>query len=99
MTSAIGDAVTSVTDCHGHLFATSSMIRHHALGMNDLRALTDTIRQRAAGRDRPLIVALDGRSGSGKSTLAVALAAELNAVVVASDDFWPGGTDAEWAAR
>ena len=70
-------------------------IPRHAGGMNDYHLLTDTIRQRAAGKDRPLIVALDGRSGSGKSTLAARLASDLGAVVVASDDFWPGGTDAD----
>jgi uridine kinase len=54
-------------------------------------------------RDRrgraPSLVALDGGSGSGKSTLAVLVAAELNAAVVESDDFFAAEiTDAEWDA-
>ena len=67
--------------------------------MIEHQVIIDIIWQRTAGRDRPLIVALDGRSGSRKSTLAAALAPELSAVVVECDDFWPGGTDAEWVAR
>jgi len=51
-------------------------------------------------RDRqgggPLLVALDGGSGSGKSTLA---AADLDAAIVESDDFFAADiTDAEWDA-
>lgn len=46
-----------------------------------------------------MLVAIDGGSGSGKSTLAAAVAAELDAVVVPSDDFFAAGiTDAEWDA-
>ena len=54
-------------------------------------------------RDRqcraPFLVALDGGSGSGKSSLAALVAAELNAAIVESDDFFAAGiTDAEWGA-
>lgn len=43
---------------------------------------------RAAARDRPAIVAVDGRSGAGKSTTAAALAeAAGEALVVHTDDF------------
>lgn len=54
----------------------------------------------------PFVVALDGGSGVGKSTLAVAVAAELGASVVHTDDFfashrfgaeWDGCTAAEKA--
>jgi uridine kinase len=54
-------------------------------------------------RDRqgraPMLVALDGGSGSGKSTLAALVAADLDAAIVESDDFFAAEiTDAEWAA-
>jgi uridine kinase len=54
-------------------------------------------------RDRqgraPILVALDGGSGSGKSSLAALVAAELNAAIVESDDFFAARiTDAEWNA-
>lgn len=42
-------------------------------------------------------MALDGRSGVGKSTLADLLATRFNATIVPGDDFWAGGSDAEWA--
>jgi uridine kinase len=57
------------------------------------------IRRRMVGRVAPLLVALDGRSGTGKSTLAALLAERLGATVVEGDDFYPGGSDAEWGAR
>jgi uridine kinase len=57
------------------------------------------VRRRLAARPSglPMLVAIDGGSGSGKSTLAAAVAAELDAVIVPSDDFFAAGiTDAEW---
>jgi uridine kinase len=45
------------------------------------------------------VVALDGRSGTGKSTVAASLGRALGAAVVNCDDFYAGGTDADWAAR
>ncbi len=57
------------------------------------------IRRLAVGRDRPLLVAIDGRSGAGKSTLAASVSAQLAAVVVEGDDFCAGGSDAEWTGR
>jgi uridine kinase len=51
------------------------------------------------GRRSPLLIALDGRSGVGKSTIAAALAERLGATIVESDDFFAGGSDAEWLAR
>jgi uridine kinase len=53
-----------------------------------------------SGRDRigPLIVAIDGRSGAGKSTLAAGLATEVGAAVIDGDDFYSGGTTAQWDA-
>lgn len=58
--------------------------------MNDLEALLGRIR--AAAKDTPIVVAIDGRSGSGKSTLAARLASALDAGIVAGDDFFAGGT-------
>ncbi|MDQ6696836.1 MAG: hypothetical protein M3Z46_05200 [Actinomycetota bacterium] len=60
------------------------------------RELGGRLEERA---DRPLVVALDGRSGSGKSTLAAALAVRINAVVIPGDDFYAGGTPADWDRR
>ena len=59
------------------------------------------VRRRVAARTTGLriLVAIDGGSGSGKSMLAAAVAAELEAVIVPSDDFFAAGvTDAEWDA-
>jgi uridine kinase len=48
------------------------------------------------GKGVPLLVALDGRSGSGKSTLALAVGEATGALVIDGDDFYSGGTDADW---
>lgn len=45
---------------------------------------------------RPVLVALDGRSGTGKSTIAKKIAQALNGVEINSDNFWTGGSNAEW---
>jgi uridine kinase len=45
----------------------------------------------------PFVVALDGRSGAGKSTLAAALARRLDALVIVQDDFYTGGSFADWS--
>ena len=50
------------------------------------------------GKGVPLLVALDGRSGAGKSTLAQTVGNAVGALVVDGDDFYSGGTDAEWDA-
>jgi uridine kinase len=62
-------------------------------------AIVSAILPLVAGRRTPLLVAVDGRSGVGKSTLAACVAARVGATVVESDDFYAGGTDAEWAQR
>lgn len=46
------------------------------------------VRELTAGRHTPVVIALDGGSGSGKSTVALAIAAQLNAALVQSDDFF-----------
>jgi len=61
--------------------------------------LVSEIGRLVAGRRTPLLVAVDGRSGSGKSTLAARVAARLAGTVVEGDDFFAGGTDAEWHRR
>jgi para-aminobenzoate synthetase len=56
-------------------------------------------RRRMAARPgaRPMLIALDGGSCSGKSTLAELVAADLDAAIVPSDDFFAAEvTDAEW---
>lgn len=61
--------------------------------------IVSAVRRRLADRGGRLLVALDGGSGAGKSTLAELIAAELDATVVISDDFFhPDGTPAEWDA-
>jgi uridine kinase len=56
-----------------------------------------SVRDRQGGG--PMLIALDGGSGSGKSTLAALVAADVDAAIVDSDDFFAGEiTDAEWAA-
>ncbi|HSJ84382.1 MAG TPA: hypothetical protein VLA91_11245 [Acidimicrobiia bacterium] len=54
----------------------------------------------AIGRDtsRPVLVAIDGGSGAGKSTFARRVGDELGAAVIDGDDFYAGGTAAEWDA-
>lgn len=59
--------------------------------INGVSALSEAITARAREAARPFIVAIDGRSGAGKSTLAHALAAGLDAVTIAGDDFYAGG--------
>lgn len=44
----------------------------------------------AAPPDRRLVVLIDGHTGAGKTELATALAAELDALIVSLDDFYPG---------
>lgn len=63
------------------------------LRINSVTALSDVIMARARDGVRPFIVALDGHSGAGKSTLAQALAARLEAVTIAGDDFYACGVD------
>ncbi|MGF1463494.1 MAG: uridine kinase [Maricaulaceae bacterium] len=42
--------------------------------------------------EAPVLIALDGRSRVGKSTIAQAIAARLDATVIAGDDFYSGGS-------
>jgi uridine kinase len=60
--------------------------------------LVDLIAKSSRDRIGPLIVAIDGRSGAGKSTLAAAVATEVGAAVIDGDDFYSGGTAAQWDA-
>lgn len=64
-----------------------------AISLGDHRELLALIAQRAAGLERPLIVAVDGRSGVGKSTLAQKLAGALEAALIEGDDFYAGGLE------
>jgi uridine kinase len=74
----------------------------NAVGFDNERsvdAIISEIRRCLTGRTRPLLVAIDGRSGVGKSTLAAVIAVRTDATVIEGDDFYAGGSDAEWAAR
>lgn len=64
-------------------------------------ALVEVVRERSVSRalDQPLVVAIDGRSGAGKSTLAAATAKAVGASVIDGDDFYAGGSAAEWDRR
>jgi uridine kinase len=68
------------------------------LVIHSVQELVAEIRARARGRG-VFVVALDGRSGTGKSTVAASLGRALGAAAVDCDDFYVGGTDADWAAR
>ena len=57
-----------------------------------LEPLVQALASRAAGLERPYVIALDGRSAAGKTMLAAALAERLDATVIAGDDFYAGGT-------
>jgi uridine kinase len=62
--------------------------------------LLDAIERLRAGREAPIVVALDGRSGAGKSTLAASMAEASDAVVIPVDDFFRADIpDAGWDAR
>jgi uridine kinase len=62
--------------------------------------ILDAVRRLKDERDRPIVVALDGRSGAGKSTLANTLAGALRATCVPSDDFFAAEITAEgWGVR
>lgn len=54
----------------------------------------------ALGHDdsRPVLVAIDGGSGAGKSTLAREVGSRVGGAVIDGDDFYAGGTAAEWDA-
>ena len=66
----------------------------------DLSTAADTVVSKInalkSRKDRPLLIALDGRSGCGKSTLADLIAKRISAAIVTSDDFYSGGNDAKW---
>lgn len=63
-------------------------------------ALVAAISSRARRDDTPCVVAIDGRSGAGKSTLAAVIASEFNdVVVIEGDDFYGGGSAAQYDAR
>ena len=65
-----------------------------------IRLILDAITRLTRERASPILVALDGRSGTGKSTLAMALAQDVPATVVPSDDFFAAEiTAAAWAVR
>lgn len=62
---------------------------------------TERVRQEiewlVGSKTQPILAALDGPSGSGKSTLAHALAEQLTAAIVPSDDFYASHIpDREW---
>jgi uridine kinase len=66
--------------------------------MHPVSMLVDRISAMRSDRIRPLLVAIDGGSGAGKSTFAQNVTRELGAAVIDGDDFYAGGTEAEWDA-
>jgi uridine kinase len=66
---------------------------------NVVDTIIAAVHQLSEDRHVPILVAIDGRSGTGKSTIAATLANRLDATILECDDFYAGGTDAEWAER
>lgn len=67
--------------------------------MEAAEQIIGAIRDRLIGHRGPFVVALDGGSGAGKSTVAASVAAELQASVVQTDDFFSSyRSGAEWDA-
>lgn len=66
--------------------------------MDRVSLLAGPIRERARDRSTTLLVAIDGASAAGKSTLAASVARRVGATVIDGDDFYAGGTAAEWDA-
>lgn len=65
--------------------------------MGVLETLATRLSDQAASRAQgTVIAALDGRSGAGKSTLAADVGRLVDLTVIDGDDFYAGGTDAEW---
>jgi len=65
----------------------------------DIEKAISKIKDLMAHRNKPILVALDGRSGTGKSTIAKIIASRLGGIEIVADDFWIGGSDAEWDRR
>jgi uridine kinase len=64
--------------------------------MTPARILIDRIEVMRQGRDKPVLVAVDGWSASGKSTFAAQVADQIGAVVIDGDEFYAGGSPSEW---
>lgn len=71
----------------------------HPIVFKSVEDAISTIKNSVDKKQRPVVIALDGRSGTGKSTIAKLLAAKLDGVAIEADDFWIGGSDGEWDAR
>jgi uridine kinase len=66
--------------------------------MEPVSMLVDRIQTLRSDVPRRVLVAIDGGSGTGKSTFARRVGDELGAAVIDGDDFYAGGTAAEWDA-
>jgi cytidylate kinase len=66
--------------------------------MDPVTTLVDRIAAIGSDASRPVLVAIDGGSGAGKSTLALEVGRRIGAAVIDGDDFYAGGTAAEWDA-
>jgi uridine kinase len=66
--------------------------------MDPVTMLVDRIAAIGSDGSRPVLVAIDGGSGAGKSTLALEVGRRTSAAVIDGDDFYAGGTAAEWDA-
>ena len=71
----------------------------HVIHVRSIAAVTKRLEELRGRRGGALVVAIDGYSGSGKSTLAAALALKCQGVIVPVDDFYAGGSAAEWDSR
>lgn len=66
--------------------------------MDPVSVLVDRIAALGHDDSRPVLVAIDGGSGAGKSTLAREVGSRVGGAVIDGDDFYAGGTAAEWDA-
>ena len=64
-----------------------------------LEPLVQALASRAAGLERPYVIAVDGRSAAGKTMLAAALAERLDATVIAGLISIPAARRCVWSGR
>src|ERR1700693_2290810 len=76
-----------------------SQVQHNQFKAISLQII-DSVRSLSKANIKPLLVAIDGGSGSGKSSIARVIAKQLNATLIATDDFYAGGITHEgWVNR
>ncbi|CAN5158040.1 hypothetical protein BH09PAT1_BH09PAT1_2310 [soil metagenome] len=72
------------------------MMNETLISNPDLERAVSKIGELMKEKDKPILVALDGKSGTGKSTIGKELAKRLGGIEIIADDFWAGGSNEEW---